>query len=197
MPRSGGSRPATWMPYARHAGVRLSPMPTRSSIFYPASRRRGRSPATSANPTKLDAPCAATMTRCCRAAARATSTNLRRSTTTSLHRQMQQYRLGAPPRVCVRTFKRTVELQLVPPGEPANAGLAGAEAWSGHWKRMHRATALDSWQESRRSSRVEMKEASHQGDHRRLGRRAPKASIGAQPNVAPSRKHANVTTGKA
>lgn len=45
----------------------------------------------------------------------------------NLHRQMQQYLLDLPTGTRVRTYKRDVELPSVPPAEPANACLMGAE----------------------------------------------------------------------
>jgi len=46
----------------------------------------------------------------------------------NLHRQLQQYLLDLPQGVKVSTYKRDLEMPLVPPGEPANAGLVGAES---------------------------------------------------------------------
>jgi len=46
----------------------------------------------------------------------------------NLHRQWQQYLLRLPAGAKVRTYKRDVEMPLVPPGEPANTGLLGGES---------------------------------------------------------------------
>jgi hypothetical protein len=45
----------------------------------------------------------------------------------NLHREMQQYLMDLPAGVTLRSYKRDFEMSSVPPGEPANAGLMGAE----------------------------------------------------------------------
>jgi hypothetical protein len=46
----------------------------------------------------------------------------------NLTRHYRQYMMDVPAGAKVRTYKRDVEMPPVPPGEPANAGLSGAES---------------------------------------------------------------------
>ena len=49
----------------------------------------------------------------------------------NLERHFQQFLLDVPPGATVTTFKHGLEMPGLPPGEPANLGLLGAE--SGVW----------------------------------------------------------------